>query len=49
MARWAVWSFALDRNIVIALVPAGTPDGATFTVQAPDGPRAGTVHPIPFV
>ena len=27
----------------------GSPDDATFVVQAPDGPRAGSVHPIPFV
>ena len=44
-----MWSYALDRNIAIALVPAGVPDDATFVVQAPDGRHAGTVHPIPFV
>jgi aminomethyltransferase len=49
VARWAVWSYALERNVAIALVPADVPDDATFTVRAPDGRRHGTVHPIPFV
>jgi glycine cleavage system aminomethyltransferase T len=49
VARWVVWSYALERNIAIALVDAAAPDDATFTVRAPDGPRTGSVHPIPFV
>ena len=49
VARWVVWSYALGRNIAIALVDVGAPDDATFTVRAPDGPRTGGVHAIPFV
>ena len=47
--RWAVWSYALDSNIAIALVEASTPDDASFVVCAPDRERMATVHPIPFV
>jgi aminomethyltransferase len=49
VARWAVWSYALERNIAIALVDAATPDDAAFAVHAPDGLRGGTAHAIPFV
>ena len=48
VARWAVWSYALDRNIAIALVEVGTGDDG-LVVHAPDGPRDATPHPIPFV
>jgi aminomethyltransferase len=48
VARWAVWSYALGCNIAIALLQtaAGEHD---LVVHAPDGPRAATPHPIPFV
>jgi glycine cleavage system aminomethyltransferase T len=48
VARWAVHSFALGRNIVVALVDAGL-DASGLVVQATDGPRRGEPHPIPFV
>ena len=49
VARWAVYSFALERNIAVGLVDARLDPAAGLTVEAPDGPRAGTPHPIPFV
>ena len=49
VARWAVWSYALERNIAIALVDADVPDEAAFAVDAPDAVRTGTAHPVPFV
>ena len=49
VARWAVFSYALGRNIAIALVDAGVGDADELVVRAPDGDRAARVHPIPFV
>jgi aminomethyltransferase len=49
VARWAVYSFALERNIAVVLVDAGLDPAAGFTVEAADGPRRGEPHPIPFV
>jgi glycine cleavage system aminomethyltransferase T len=49
IARWAVYSFALERNIAVCLVRAGLETGDGLLVQAPDGPRRGEPHPIPFV
>jgi glycine cleavage system aminomethyltransferase T len=49
VVRWAVWSFALEANIAIALVDAAVPDDAAFAVRAPDGDRAARVHELPFV
>jgi aminomethyltransferase len=49
VARWAVWSFALEQNIAIALVDASVPDDASFVIRAPDGDRHASVHPVPFV
>jgi glycine cleavage system aminomethyltransferase T len=49
VARWAVYSFALERNIAVCLVAAGTDAAAGLVVQAPDGPRRGEPHPTPFV
>jgi len=49
VVRWAVYSFALEANIAIALVDAAVPDDAEFVVRAPDGDRAARVHPLPFV
>ncbi|HEY8859604.1 MAG TPA: hypothetical protein VIM27_09145, partial [Gaiellales bacterium] len=48
-ARWAVYSFALERNIAVVLVDAGLDAAGGFVVNAPDGPRRGAPHPIPFV
>jgi aminomethyltransferase len=48
VARWAVYSFALERNIAVVLVDAGL-DPAGLIVDAADGPRRGEPHPIPFV
>jgi glycine cleavage system aminomethyltransferase T len=49
VARWAVFSYALERNIAIALVAAGVADTDELVVRAPDGDRAARVHTIPFV
>lgn len=49
VARWAVFSYALDRNIAIALVDSVVPDDADLVVRAPDGDRPARPHPIPFV
>ena len=49
VARWAVFSYALERNIAIALVEADVSDADDLVVRAPDGDRAARVHPIPFV
>jgi glycine cleavage system aminomethyltransferase T len=48
-ARWAVYSIALERNIAVVLVDAGLDAAAGLVVEAPDGPRRGELHPIPFV
>jgi glycine cleavage system aminomethyltransferase T len=49
IVRWAVWSFALDRNIAIGLVEASVAEDVTLLLQTPTGPRSATVHPVPFV
>ena len=49
VARWAVFSYALERNIAIALVDAGVGDADALVLRAPDGDRMAHVHPIPFV
>jgi aminomethyltransferase len=48
VARWAVYSFALERNIVVGLVDAGADPGGLI-VEASDGPRECEPHPLPFV
>jgi glycine cleavage system aminomethyltransferase T len=48
VARWAVYSYALERNIVVALVDAGA-DPQGLIVEASDGPRRCEPHPMPFV
>jgi aminomethyltransferase len=48
VARWAVHSFALERNIVVALIAAGA-DPHGLIVEASDGPRRSEPHPMPFV
>jgi glycine cleavage system aminomethyltransferase T len=49
VARWAVWSYALETSIAIALVDAEAASAAGFTLRAPDGDRACAAHAIPFV
>jgi glycine cleavage system aminomethyltransferase T len=49
VARWAVYSLALERNIAVVLVDAGLDPAAGLVVDAPDGPHRGEPHPIPFV
>ena len=49
VARWAVWSYALDSSIAIALLDAAAADAPAFVVRAPDGDRRAAPHPIPFV
>ncbi len=49
VARWAVYSFALERNIAVVLVDAGLDPAAGLVVDAADGARRGEPHPIPFV
>ena len=47
VARWAVWSYALECNIAIALVESSVRDDG-LEVHAPDGARAARPHAIPF-
>ena len=49
VARWAVYSFALEQNIAVCLIGAEIDAAAGLLVQAPDGPRSGTPHATPFV
>jgi glycine cleavage system aminomethyltransferase T len=49
IARWAVWSYALEASIAIALVEAAAAGGDWFVLVTPDGPRPARPHPIPFV
>jgi glycine cleavage system aminomethyltransferase T len=49
VARWAVFSYALEQNIAIALVDAAVGDADELVLSAPDGDRHARVHAIPFV
>jgi glycine cleavage system aminomethyltransferase T len=49
IVRWAVYSFALERPIAIALVDTSASGAPEYLVQTPDGPMAMTPHPFPFV
>lgn len=49
VVRWAVWSFALERNIAVALVDSSVGDDEVFSVKSPTGTHEATVHAIPFV
>jgi len=49
VVRWAVWSYALEQNIAIALVDSDVAASHTFVIETPDGPVAAAPHPIPFV
>ena len=44
-----MFSYALERNIAIALVDAAVGDADELVVRAPDGDRGARVHAIPFV
>ena len=47
VARWAVFSYALERNIAIALVDAAVGDADELVLRAPDGDRDGARPPDP--
>jgi aminomethyltransferase len=47
--RWAVHSFALGRNIAIAVVDAGVEPGETVTIRHQAGTSQATVTTVPFV
>jgi glycine cleavage system aminomethyltransferase T len=49
VARWAVFSYALDQNIAIALVDSAVSDDDDLVIRAPDGDRRAQPHAIPFV
>jgi glycine cleavage system aminomethyltransferase T len=49
VVRWAVWSYALERNIAIALVDDDVADSARYVIGTPRGPLDASLHPIPFV
>jgi glycine cleavage system aminomethyltransferase T len=49
VARWAVWSYALDSSIAIALIDAAVGADEPLTLRAPDGDRSTRPHAIPFV
>ncbi len=49
VVRWAVWSYALETSIAIALVDSSAAASEGLTVATPDGDRRAQPHPIPFV
>jgi glycine cleavage system aminomethyltransferase T len=49
IVRWAVWSYALNRNIAVALVPAGVAEDATVIIKSPTGDHTAQLHAIPFI
>jgi glycine cleavage system aminomethyltransferase T len=49
VVRWAVWSYALETSIAIALVDSTATESGGLTVATPDGDRRAEPHPIPFV
>jgi aminomethyltransferase len=49
VARWAIWSYALDTSIAIALVDAAVAADEPLVLRAPDGDRRTNRHLIPFV
>jgi glycine cleavage system aminomethyltransferase T len=46
--RWAAFSYAQERDLGIALVPARLSPGDRVTVQAPNGPIGAVVAELPF-
>ncbi|MFE4667007.1 glycine cleavage T C-terminal barrel domain-containing protein [Streptomyces sp. NPDC056716] len=49
IVRWAVWSYALDRNIAVALVDSAVGEDAHLTVKSPTGDHQAALHRIPFI
>ena len=49
VVRWAVHSFALQRNIAIALVDRVAAAESSFVMRTPDGPVDCKPHAFPFV
>ncbi|HWH25639.1 MAG TPA: glycine cleavage T C-terminal barrel domain-containing protein [Pseudolysinimonas sp.] len=49
IVRWAVWSFALDRNIAVALLDASVAENAKLTIKSPTGDHVAETYKIPFV
>ncbi|WP_020495790.1 glycine cleavage T C-terminal barrel domain-containing protein [Sciscionella marina] len=49
IVRWAVWSYALERNIAVALVDAAVGEADEFTIVSPTGEHKANVHPVPFI
>jgi len=49
VVRWAVYSFALERPIAIALVDTPAAGASEYVAQSPEGPISMTRHPLPFV
>jgi aminomethyltransferase len=49
VVRWAVYSFALERPIAIALVDTAAAGASEYVSQSPEGPISMTRHPFPFV
>jgi glycine cleavage system aminomethyltransferase T len=49
VVRWAVYSFALDRPIAIALADRSHAGATEYVVQSPGGPIVMNPHPFPFV
>lgn len=49
VVRWAVWSYALDRNIAVALVDAGIDQDADLVIKSPTGDHPARPHAIPFI
>lgn len=47
--RWSAYSYALEQELAIALLPSRVRTGARVTVQAPAGPVGATVRELPFV
>jgi glycine cleavage system aminomethyltransferase T len=49
VARWAVWSYALETSIAIALVDAAVAADEPLTLRTPADDRSTRSHAIPFV
>ncbi|MGW6459380.1 glycine cleavage T C-terminal barrel domain-containing protein [Streptomyces sp. NPDC055078] len=49
VVRWAVWSYALDRNIAVAVIDSSVPEETDLTIRSPAGEHKATLHRIPFI
>jgi len=47
--RWAAYSYALERQIAIAVLSRGVRPGDAVTVRAPEGAITGVAQELPFV